>query len=220
MQSPNSQKTGKSDKSGKLNKENVYNCVICYDSLKKREDVINPCNCKGDTKYMCISCFNRYLSVNKDSNKYNKCSVCNSEFKRNTEVNSRKIKSETRNEILFAVSFTLILNLCFIKLSQIKEIYPFILLIYYIITICLISVLFPSPHLNYIILLLFAFCLTLPEEESHKIFCLWTIGLFGIISYLLIRFVWDNLEILKLKKFLQTVKSKFFDVELNKYVDI
>ena len=53
-----------------------YQCRICLEN-DTLNNLISPCGCSGNSKYVHRMCVNRWRDSNANNEKYNRCEVCN-----------------------------------------------------------------------------------------------------------------------------------------------
>ncbi len=63
-------------------------CRICLDG-ENEDEMITPCHCDGTMRYVHKKCLNNWLEINKDTEKYHRCSECKTYYKRTNENDNR-----------------------------------------------------------------------------------------------------------------------------------
>ena len=56
-----------------------YHCRICLEN-DKLKNLISPCRCCGNSKYVHKKCINQWRNTNANNDKYYKCEVCNEKY--------------------------------------------------------------------------------------------------------------------------------------------
>jgi len=56
-----------------------YHCRICLEN-DKLKNLISPCRCSGNSKYVHNICINQWRNTNANNDKYSKCEVCNGKY--------------------------------------------------------------------------------------------------------------------------------------------
>ena len=60
-------------------------CRICLES-DHVQNLIYPCRCSGNSKYVHRECLNEWRIINRDNDKYHKCEICDYTFKVSTNT--------------------------------------------------------------------------------------------------------------------------------------
>ena len=56
-----------------------YQCRICLEN-DTLNNLISPCGCSGNSKYVHRMCINRWRDANASNEKYNRCEVCKEKY--------------------------------------------------------------------------------------------------------------------------------------------
>lgn len=76
-------------------------CRICFDQIN--DELINPCRCKGTSKWVHRGCLHKWRMMNREREAYKKCMECREEYvlRRDGEEEKRKLFVYTRLFIIY-----------------------------------------------------------------------------------------------------------------------
>lgn len=188
-----------------------YSCRICYDDFEDRDDVICPCNCNGDMKYICIDCFKKLTSNTKNSSFREECPTCKGKYLFNTSTISAYQEELVFRKILLSVSTIILVGLIVIMLSFVREIAVLVASI----LIILLVILYLVSSFPIIALGLLSLFEEIPNTStfylSLPICILVLIGFLSLLFYFPI--AWNDL----LKEELSKIRKMVYDLELQEY---
>jgi hypothetical protein len=198
-----------------------YDCRICLETFHKRNELIAPCKCSGSGKYVCKSCLNKYLNVDKGTVRYTTCPSCKSLYKRNVSNIDVNTSLETNNEIIFGIGFLSFITPILILAGKNKTIMTIIVFIIYFISLTLVIDLLNEDSWGItVVILLFGFIMVASEKMAHIAYSTWLILLYGVLSYKTLDTVWNTVYTTKYNEIIRDMKCDMFDFDLNKYVNI
>jgi len=197
-----------------------YDCRVCFDTFYDRNEVICPCKCSGSGKYICKNCLNTYISHDKNDIKYTTCPSCKEKYVRELNIIPQEINNETRDEIIYGVSFLTLVTIGFLYGGKVNSCFVLFLLILYFYSLCIVvTFTYRASYWVWGILILYFSILWLPREYAYILYGLWSIVLFGFLGKNLIDVKWENLKQSKMIKYMQDVKCQMYDFDLGRYVE-
>lgn len=87
-------------------------CRVCFDGETKDKKLINPCLCKGSSKYIHKECLYTWLNSQDNSEDARKCEVCNFHFKIKVTIKKRcalKEDAKSKGFKIFCIIFLILI---------------------------------------------------------------------------------------------------------------
>ena len=200
----------------------MYSCRICFEDTTNREEIINPCNCKGSSKYVHKNCINQWFKFNLSNKNYDICNSCLSKYNRKTENDISMTKMIDRkfftNELIILITFFVFFFIITLLVSIFPSFGNFIILMFiWIVWISLILIEVGWIGLIVFIALSTAFQNIYQEKTKSKSLSVLLIGLI-FTFYCIHPFIYEYS--------ISSIKSTFrkdntflmYDYELKKYV--
>lgn len=193
-----------------------YKCRFCWDEFDKREDVISPCQCKSDMKYVCRECFSKQLNVDNNVSRYNECPTCKTPYKRDSATDNQ-VSYETMTEMIMLLSLVSFLSVTSIYCLDLYRTVSFLILtIVYFLTI--IHVIEAESYSILFIVFLYYFL----NHSDGKVYkygvSSWIIFIYGFLSYKFLSSTWLDVYETKMKDSDKDGKKPILDRELGIYM--
>lgn len=199
-------------------------CRICYDTEKKEDKFISPCSCKGDSRYVHKSCFNKWLLVNQNSETYDKCPTCKASYiRKDIDIDKKMVESKTSATFFTICIGSLFFLTLFLLLTFISSAFTSIfLIILYFTSFCVFDFFCYNSSFFELYFYLAVFLLflgfTLKGERRSNFTSFWAIGLYIFCFATSFEDIWDCLY----KNFLRIEKMEtgvdIYDFEKKEYV--
>lgn len=178
--------------------------------------MISPCECKGEGKYVCKECLNKYMSIDKTDVKYNICPTCKTHYKRDVPDILNYVSHEVTNELMLGVSIIFFICASFLLMGKNPSILYFLLFIIYIVTLYNLKIW--SYGIGPMILFLFLYVNNSNFKEAYPLYCFWTLGLFSLLACRLLDNGYHSLFNYKYDKLVERLGCKMYDNDLMQYV--
>lgn len=207
------QSINKSEKS-----EDGHFCRYCFESFELREDVICPCNCRGQNKFVCKSCLNTYMSVNNSDNiKYTKCPTCKTDYLRAQNINKHQIKKYLIITSVIDFSIIVLIFLAMFLACVLNDIVIlFVLVILFIITFLrILAPLKEDIYVGYLLFIIPILFFFIDQTVACGLLLILLISLFCLIIFNYYPARCKDLEI----RMSKNKKTQMFDQDLKKFVD-
>lgn len=138
----------------------LYTCRYCYEEFSSRNDVLCPCECDGDLKYICKECLLKDVSVSQ-GDRNTKCPTCKNSYNKDNSKNNFDIEFSLRGKMIVR-TYVLIVMLFFIYILSSETEYDFLI---YVFLILIFFYLFVTAHNHNHMFYPFLICLVVLDIE-------------------------------------------------------